>query len=388
MTVTTGRPGGGRARGTASRRGLHLVRPVDDATACGSGGAGVTARDSRSPGRCADEVVAVVEPTVIHRDTDTVDDRGLGGGTRSGRATGSGAATRSGPATRSGAVTGAGRVAGLGAVGTAAERAALAEEGGYAPWVTPAGGPHAAEIDLVQELEGQVLVLRADGPTTTHRAALADLLVAWAESLVALHRSPAPSEAPAVPLPWVLVPDLLAGRPDGSHAVAGRAWAVRQHPRVRRALAAATASWAADRWVHDAGPDAVVVLRGRAAEGLGRELDPERAGLRESPRAELVAAGRGDARWDVATALDWLAVHLTPALDPAWDLDPVAGFMRAYRARGGDAEPDRPLAVARTVATAAAWSDALDARAQEADADELAWVAGLWARPLALLAPR
>ncbi|MGW6129452.1 hypothetical protein ACWFNE_05435 [Cellulomonas sp. NPDC055163] len=81
-------------------------------------------------------------------------------------------------------------------------------------------------------------------------------------------------------------------------------------------------------------------------------------------------------------------MHLAPTLDPAWDLDPVAGFMRAYRVHGGDAEPDRSLAVARTVATAAAWSDALDARGQEPDDDELAWVAGLWARPLALLAPR
>ncbi|MBB2922521.1 hypothetical protein [Cellulomonas cellasea] len=296
-------------------------------------------------------------------------------------------------------------------------------------------------VDLVHELEEQVLELRADGPTVAHRAALADLLVAWAQSLVELHGTPVPSATPAVPLPWVLEPDRLAGHVDGPHAAAGRAWAVRQHPRVRRALAAARAGWATDRWVHDSGPDAVLVVRApgagdgslvpvsvRSADLAGTSAvrspadgtsDPveavqvveaahtadavqapdaahvldavdaaERAGRRPAPRARLVGTGRGDPRWDVATALDWLAVHLAPTLDPGWDLDPVAGFMRAYRAHGGDAEPDRALAVARTVATAAAWSDALDERAEEPDDDDLAWVAGLWARPLALLAPR
>lgn len=294
----------------------------------------------------------------------------------------------------------------------------------------PDDAPHARSVvgvDLARELEEQVLELRADGPTVAHRAALADLLVAWAESLVALHRTEVTSATPALPLPRVLAAEgrdgELAGAHDGAPAVAGRAWAVRQHPRVRRALAVARAGWSADRWVHDAGPDAVVVLRGhrpgadapptgdRSTTGgpsgagvssAGRSWSSRRpadlpsevvvvagpAGPQDGPRAELVAAGRGDARWDVATALDWLAVHLAPALDPAWELDPVAAFMRSYRAYGGDAEPDRPLAVARTIATAAAWSDALAARAQEPDEDELAWVAGLWARPLALLAPR
>ncbi|WP_141371872.1 hypothetical protein [Cellulomonas cellasea] len=327
------------------------------------------------------------------------------------------------------------------------------------PGVDEEGAPGAVRplrlvcgVDLVHELEEQVLELRADGPTVAHRAALADLLVAWAQSLVGLHGTPVPSATPAVPLPWVLEPDRLAGHVDGPHAAAGRAWAVRQHPRVRRALAAARAGWATDRWVHDSGPDAVLVVRdagsgdgsllpvpGGSADLAGTSavrgpadgacdaaaaaaaqavqvvdavptseavdavqavgaVDPldavdavdaaERAGRRPVLRARLVGAGRGDPRWDVATALDWLAVHLAPALDPAWDLDPVAGFMRAYRAHGGDAEPDRALAVARTVATAAAWSDALDERTEDPDDDDLAWVAGLWARPLALLAPR
>lgn len=428
MTLTTGRSGGGRTRGAASRRGLHLVRPVEEVAAGGGSGAdGVegTARAAHSPGRCAEAVAALAQVTGRGDLTDADDARAPRA--RTGRGT----------LTSPGAAAGPRAVAGDGVsdLGTPSARASLTGHDACTG-ADPGSGPAAGGTDLEQELEERVRALRADGPTVGHRAALADLLVAWAASLVALHRASAPSTAPAVPLPWVLVPDLLAGRQDGPYPVAGRAWAVRQHPRVRRALAAARQGWVADRWVHDGGPDGVLVLRGprpahgssttgsasppvgasttvhaappvgasttdgpgtgaRPRSGVGPAgLVPDTAGAvgpvqpSVGPSAELVAAGRGDARWDVATALDWLAVHLAPALDPAWDLDPVAAFMRAYRAHGGDAEPDRALAVARTVATAAAWSDALDARDQEPDEDELAWVAGLWARPLALLAPR
>lgn len=318
---------------------------------------------------------------------------------------------------------------------------------------TPAGHPRPCDdreapptgrepTGLVHALAETVTAMRADGPIVTHRAALADLLVGWAESLVALHGAPVPDDAAVTPLPWVLEADTLADRLGALPAGAGRAWAVAAHPRVRRALAQARADWLPDRWVHHADAERVALVAGPgpvagplhepggaasasssssalpsssapSSSALPSSVAPSSpalpsaapssaAGVRTAtartdllaaqhaaaPRTVLTGAGRGDARWDVATALDWLAVNLAPALEPAWELDPVTAFMRAYRGFGGEAEPSRAMAVARTVATAAEWSASLDAREGPAGEDEHAWVAGLWARPLTLVAPR
>lgn len=270
---------------------------------------------------------------------------------------------------------------------------------------------------LVHALAESVTAMRADGPTVGHRAALADLLVGWAEGLVALHAAPVPDGTATAPLPWVLEADTLTARLGSLPAGAGRAWAVAAHPRVRRALRDARADWLPDRWVHHADAECVSVVTGDVAAQVDLPHGPHGAAASASvsasvsasastvrtaaactderppaqgtaPRAVLTGAGRGDARWDVATALDWLAVNLAPALEPAWELDPVTAFMRAYRGFGGTAEPSRAMAVARTVATAAEWSASLDAREGPAGEDERAWVAGLWARPLTLVAPR
>jgi hypothetical protein len=157
-------------------------------------------------------------------------------------------------------------------------------------------------------------------------------------------------------------------------AVAGRAWAVRAHPSTSRAVDEARAGWSASQRVHGEAGDDVVITR-----DAHRRLGP--AQLRPG-----AATGRGDARWDVASALDWIAVMLGPALDRGWQLDPVADFLAAYRALGGAAEPTRALAVARTIATAVEWSAALTADGASATLEDHEWLAALWARPLDLVA--
>lgn len=221
---------------------------------------------------------------------------------------------------------------------------------------------------LVRALEAVVDRLHAEGATPDARAELDALLAAWADALVRVHRTRLTALTPVAPLPWVLaeaLPDWLAELP----ADVGPAWAVRAHAGVRRAVELTHATWTAAQWVHgEPTGDEVVV----AATSRG-------------PRAELSdPAGRGDPRWDVATVLDWLAVALGAALDPAWRIDPGARFLRAYRDLGGDATPTRAMAVTRTLQTAVEWSAQL-AVAQEPDDDERAWLTGLWTRPLELI---
>jgi hypothetical protein len=55
-----------------------------------------------------------------------------------------------------------------------------------------------------------------------------------------------------------------------------------------------------------------------------------------------------------------------------------------YRAHGGDALPSRAMAVVRTLTTAVEWTAQL-AVLSEPDDEALAWLSGLWSRPLALL---
>jgi hypothetical protein len=241
---------------------------------------------------------------------------------------------------------------GLAATGTARHRAETSHGG----------------LDLVRELEEVVDRLHDDGPTPHARDGLDALVASWAEALVRVHRTRLTALVPAAPLPWVLIeplPGWLADLP----ADAGPAWAVRAHPAVGRAIGRTRAGWTAAQWTHgEPTGDAVVVV----ATGHG-------------PRAELSApAGRGDPRWDVATVLDWLAVALGPALDPAWRIDPGARFLAAYRDLGGSATPTRAMAVARTVLTAVEWSAQL-AVGRDPQDEELAWLAGLWTRPLELI---
>lgn len=226
----------------------------------------------------------------------------------------------------------------------------------------------AGSRELVRELEAAVERLHDEGPTPGARAELDGLLGAWAAALLRVHRTRLTALTPVAPIPWVLV-EPLPGWLDDLPVDAGPAWAVRAHPGVRRAVELTRSTWSAAQWVHGdpTGDQLVVVATSRG------------------PRAELTAgAGRGDPRWDVATALDWLAVALGPALDPTWRLDPGARFLSAYRDLGGDATPSRAMAVARTLLTAVEWSAQL-AVAQEPDDDERAWLAGLWTRPLELI---
>lgn len=222
--------------------------------------------------------------------------------------------------------------------------------------------------DLVRELEAIVDRMRETGPTRAAREKLDGLLSAWAGALVRLHRRRLTAGAPVAPLPWVLVEPLPAWLTD-LPADIGPAWAVREHPAVRRAVELTRSTWSGAQWIHgDPTGDQVVVVA--APRG---------------PRAELSEpAGRGDPRWDVATVLDWLAVALGPALEPAWRIDPGARLLAAYRDLGGDATPTRAMAVARTLLTAVEWSAQL-AVAHEPQDDDRAWLAGLWTRPLELI---
>lgn len=243
--------------------------------------------------------------------------------------------------------------------------------------VEPDGRP------LVRELEDLVARLHASGPTPTLRDELRSLLSAWAAALVRLHRTPLTPFTQEVERPWVLDGALPAWI-DDLPAQAGPFWAVRAHPAIRRALEQARTSWTAAQRSHgDATGDEVVVTREHGAVravllGGGHGRDASLA-LRER-----VPAGRGDPRWDVATALDWTAIALGPVLDPAWDLDPVAIFLTEYRALGGDATPTRAMSVARTLATAIEWSAQLAIACEPTD-EELAWLSGLWTRPLELV---
>jgi hypothetical protein len=232
---------------------------------------------------------------------------------------------------------------------------------------TIAGGP------LAGELEELIDALASQGPVPSLRAELADLLGAWAAGLVRLHQRPVDAGTRVAPLPWVLCEEPVPAWVTELPAVAGRSWAVRAHPSTLRAVGEARAGWSASRWVHGETGDDVVITR-----DAHRRLTP----------AELLpgaATGRGDARWDVASALDWIAVVLGPALEPGWQLDPVADFLAAYRALGGVAEPTRALAVARTVATAVEWSAHLAADGTSATIEDHEWLAALWARPLDLM---
>jgi len=234
------------------------------------------------------------------------------------------------------------------------------------------GADRAGGRTLQAELEHVVGALRHDGPDSAGRAALTELLWAWADSLVVVHRTPVTGTEPVAPRPWILDPAHRDTWTSPAATVAGTAWAVREHPATRRAIAQAGAGWQATGWAHgDTGAGVVVTRVGDAG-----------------PRTELVAgtgSGLGDARWDVACALDWLAVGLGVALDPEWRIDPVGGFLAAYRTLGGTFEPTRALAVARTVMTAVEWSMHVGARDLEPDEADAAWLATLWARPLDLV---
>jgi len=222
--------------------------------------------------------------------------------------------------------------------------------------------------DLVRDLETVVERLHETGATPAERGALDELLTAWADALVRLHRTRLTALTAVAPLPWVLTEPLPRWLED-LPAEAGPAWAVRAHPGVHRAVELTCTTWSAAQWVHgDPTGDEVLVVT-----------------TPHGPRAELsTPVGRGDPRWDVATVLDWLAVALGPTLEPAWRIDPGARFLAAYRHLGGDATPSRAMAVARTLQTAVEWSAQL-AIAQEPGDDERAWLAGLWTRPLELI---
>ncbi|RHA43735.1 serine/threonine-protein kinase [Cellulomonas rhizosphaerae] len=227
---------------------------------------------------------------------------------------------------------------------------------------------------LVRELEDVVERMHEHGPTARLRSDLAALLGAWASALVDLHRVRVPiSDAPPV-LPWVL-DDGLPAWLDEIAPEAGPVWAVRAHPGIAQAVDRTRAGWSAVQNTHgDPNGDVVVVER---------EHGFVRAYL-DSPDGSPCRGVLGDPRWDVATVADWLAVALGPALDPRWGIDPAATFVSRYRAHGGDALPSRHLAVARTLTTAVEWTAQL-AVLSVPDDEALAWLSGLWSRPLALL---
>lgn len=248
----------------------------------------------------------------------------------------------------------------------------------------PDDAPGTGTRSLVRELEDLTEQMHAHGPLPSLRVDLRELLAAWAAALVRLHRTPLTPTTPTAELPWVLtepLPDWLDALPGDT----GLVWAVRAHPGIRRAVEETRRAWLPVQWVHgDPTGDEVVVTRSRGAVravllGSGRDtpdgpLAPARAGR----------SGCGDPRWDVATALDWLALALGPALDPAWQLDPVATFAGQYRELGGDALPSRSTAVARTLASAVEWTAQLTLDRDPSD-DERAWLSGLWSRPLELV---
>ncbi|NMM17873.1 MAG: hypothetical protein HHJ14_12365 [Cellulomonas sp.] len=239
----------------------------------------------------------------------------------------------------------------------------------------PAAVPTSADVGraLAAELDDLLDALTDQGPVPPLRVELADLLDAWASALVGVHRRVVDAGTRPVPLPWVLREDPVPAWVTELPAVAGRAWAVRAHPSTRRAVSEARAGWSATQHVHGAAGDDVVITRSARRHLAPAQLRP------------VAATGRGDARWDIASALDWIAVVLGPALDPDWQMDPVADFLAAYRAFGGEAEPTRALAVARTIATAVEWSAALTAEGASASLEDHVWLAALWARPLDLL---
>jgi hypothetical protein len=330
----------------------------------------------------------------------------VGAGPGAGAGAGAGTTTASGA--RSGSCTATGRAPGTG------------QPDGSAPCApAPAQGPGGP---LVDALEDVVAALQVHGPASEHRTALTDLLGAWAAGLVTLHARPVAADVRAVPRPWVLAHDPLPRWLGELPVEAGPAWAVREHPRVRAALAEAREDWVTADWVNGGDADDVVLAdapgphrtepeadlhrdatagpaggvgsdaapshptgRSRAAHASPDELGPAHRPEVTSPVSTVPGAGRGDARWDVASALDWIAVNLVPALDAAWDLDPVTSFMTAYRACGGRAEPTRAMAVARTVTTAIEWSLDLGPEGT-AGASDLRWLAALWGRPLTLVA--
>lgn len=231
-------------------------------------------------------------------------------------------------------------------------------------------GEHTAARSVVRELEDLTSRLELRGPAATLRAELSALLEAWATALLRVHRSRVAPTAPEAPAPWVLVAGLPSWIPELSPRT-GPAWAVLAHPGTRAALTDVRQAWTADHLVHGepAGDDLVV----------HRERGVVSASFLTSP------GGLGDPRWDVATALDWLAVALGPVLDPQWQLDPVAELLAHYRRLGGQAEPDRSWAVVRTVTTAVEWTAQLGMGEEPPDDDTLGWLAGLWTRPLELL---
>lgn len=240
---------------------------------------------------------------------------------------------------------------------------------------------------LVRELEDLVGRMARYGPLLGLQSELRALLGAWAAALVRLHRTPLTHGTPAADVPWVLVeplPDWLDDLP----AETGPVWAVRAHPGVQRALRRTRADWTAAQWTHgDPTGDEVVVTRRHGITratllGAAHHEDAE-----QEPPCGQPRSGMGDPRWDVATALDWVAIALGPALDPAWQLDPVRLFLDEYLALGGNAVPTRAMAVARTVATAIEWSAQL-ALAGPDGPETQAWLAGLWGRPLELAGRR
>ncbi|MDM7832181.1 hypothetical protein [Cellulomonas edaphi] len=227
---------------------------------------------------------------------------------------------------------------------------------------------------LVRELEDVVERMHELGPSPRLRADLVSMLGSWASALVGLHRSRVSITAAEPALPWVLEDGLPAWL-DDLPVEAGQVWAVRAHPATQRALDRTLAGWSAVQNTHgDPGGDVVTIER---------EHGTVRAHL-DAADGSPCRGVLGDPRWDVATAADWLAVALGPALDPRWGIDPAATFVSRYRAHGGDALPSRDMAVARTLTTAVEWTAQL-AVLSEPDDEALAWLSGLWSRPLALL---